>query len=380
MANEWVGILDTLAPKYLKGASDLTIRKRLALAMLERRGRITYNHTGYNLIWTVQHMEPPVESYADGGQIDFTRHDLWKRAEIDWRGYRATDMMTEKEKDMLGDDVAIVNRYTQILPNLSGAVRNKIGTELYIDGYAAGNENRLCGAGSWAGTTTTVALDLCGQPDDSYAGIDTDLAQYGSWSAALAATAAGVPGRGQNSLATDWPEGTGDSGYDFWSPKLVNHHSSGWVGTDVSTQRPWAYTCEKVLRRTIQWLSLTAGTDGPSLLCLMAGDMMTAFKDTMSAKQQIVVPHKESEDLGFPTVLNFEGMALQTEYGVTGGTAWVFNMDKLELCSLKPELLGRIGPDWDPRSASWLFQVGVFANLKFDSPKYFAKIADLDSD
>ena len=76
MANEWIGVVTTTAPKYIKGASDATIRERLLLAMMENRGLITYNNEGTDLKWDVQFAEPPVESYGSSGNVDYSTYTV----------------------------------------------------------------------------------------------------------------------------------------------------------------------------------------------------------------------------------------------------------------------------------------------------------------
>lgn len=372
MADEWIGITKAAAPKYLKGAIDLTIRKRLVLSMMERRGLITLNYLGsheekYDVDWK----EPPVESYADGGIVEYARRDYLKQATIDWRGYVATDLMTLKEQEMTkGGDYVLVNRYKRILPKLTKGVRNQIGLEFYVDGGAAGNENRFCGIETFCGANTSYdsvgadVADLVAQPHDSYNGLDTDLNQGGRWSSDLTTSP-------NANVATDWPEGEGSSEYDYWSPKLVNVGSTSWDpdGSDAS----WALNAERVLRRTNQWMMQTAGMNGMTLLALVSGDWMTQFKDLMSTKQRVLTPHKESEDLGFPETLNFEGVGIKSEFGIAASRGYVFNVDELEMCILPDELIKSKGPDYDPDSMSYKFAVYTFGNFKW-LPKHVAKL------
>ena len=100
MANEWIGVIHTTAPKYLSGAADNTIRKRLILSLLKQKGRIKFNENSYQCNWDVEFKEQPVEAYGDGGTLNFSRHDLYRQLNVDWRGYKATDLMTEKERLM----------------------------------------------------------------------------------------------------------------------------------------------------------------------------------------------------------------------------------------------------------------------------------------
>ncbi len=365
-SNEWIGVVNTTAPKFLKGAADQTIRKRLLLAMLERRGRLTFNNNSISLTWDVQIAEPPVEAYGDGGVVNYARRDLYRQLTIDSRGYVGTDAMTEKEKLMNDGDVAIVRRYDRIIPTLTMGIRNKFGGELYVDGNASGNENRLCGAETFLAETTPDADDIIAAPNDVYGGSNTDIQDNGgTWSQVLGA--GNYPNDG---IGYDWPEGSGDSEFDALSPKLANWSSTGW-GT-ASTG--WADNCERVIRRTVQWLALTAGAYGAPNCGLMAGDMMTGFKNKMAADRIITIPHPEASDLGFPETLLFEGLALKSEFGIAVNTAYIFNTDEMELMSLDKDLFSSRGPAWDPKTYSYLFSVGFFGNMKYRSPRYFAKL------
>lgn len=369
-SSEWAGVIKDNAPKYLKGVTDLTIRQRLLLSMLRKRGRITYGHSSHTCLWNVQRSEPPVESYADGATITYDRLDMDAQLSIDWRGYHARDMMTAKERAMNQGPTAIINRYKEKIPRLVSGMRNKFSTELYIDGYAAGNENRLCGLESFCGSGTTVAADLVAEPSDTYADLSTALqAAGGTWSADR-------PVAPNAAVGTDWPYGSGSSEYDYLSPKLVNWSSTSW-GTSSTA---WEDNCERALRETINWLILGAGDDGKPDLVLMSGEMYTGFLNHMSAKQRIIVPHKEAQDLGFEAV-NFDGVAIHQEFGIAANTAYALNLMQMELCVLnsvdgmeqQDQLFQSIGPEYDPSKVAWLFLLLFFGNMKF-SPKYFGKL------
>lgn len=353
----------------MKGAIDLTIRKRLILAMLERRGLIVTNYNGsHESRFDVDYKEPPVESYGDGGVVSYERRDYLQQAEMDWRGYVATDLMTIKERAMTsGQPTTMVNRYKRIFPKLTKGVRNKIGLEFYIDGYAAGNENRFCGVESFCGadtdydTTGADVADIVADPKDTYLGLSTAVNQSGRWTSDLST----YPNA---NIAYDWPEGEGSPDFDYWSPKLVN-----WSSTTFHSDTTWDDTCVPVLRRTLQWLRLTSGADGYTLMAVIAGHMMTDFKAAFDSKLRVIAPHKEAEDLGFPDVLNFEGLGIHTEFGIPANTGYVVNVDEMELDILTPKLINTKGPDYDPDSLAYKFAVYTFGNWRF-IPKHCAKL------
>ena len=291
---------------------------------------------------------------------------------MDWRGYKPTDLMTEKERLMNDGALAIVRRYDRIMPKLMRSLNNKFCAELFIDGYASGNENRLHGLNSFTGTGTTVSADRVAKPSDTYGGKSTEVGdQGGTWSTNLSG-ATNIPNA---SIATDWPDGNGDPEYDYLSPKLVNWSSTSW-GT--SSAQDWETNCERVLRQTTIWNSIGAGAEGKPDLYLMAGNLFYAYLNKMSGKQRIVVPHKGAQDLGFDDVLNQEGVMLQTDFDVASNTAYGLNVDQMELASLDNVLFASRGPEYDIKTDSWLFMVGFFGNGRYN-PKYFAKISNFAS-
>ena len=369
MANEWIGVIHTTAPKYLSGAADNTIRKRLILSLLKQKGRIKFNENSYQCNWDVEFKEQPVEAYGDGGTLNFSRHDLYRQLNVDWRGYKATDLMTEKERLMNDGALAIVRRYDKIMPKLMRSLNNKFCAELFIDGYASGNENRLHGLESFMSFDSgeTLAADRVAKPNDTYGGKSTAVAdQGGTWSTNLS----GVTNIPNHDIATDWPDGNGDPEYDYLTPKLVNWSSTSW-GTSSATD--WETNSERALRQSTIWSSIGAGDEGKPDLYLMAGNLFYAYLNKQSGKQRIVIPHKGAQDLGFDDVLNQEGVMLQTDFDVAADTAYGINVDQMELSSLDNVLFASRGPEYDIKTDSWLFMVGFFGNARYN-PKFFTKL------
>jgi hypothetical protein len=360
---EWQGIVTATAQKYLQGAADETIRKRLLLSLLKSRGRIKFNEKGTQCAWDVQFSEQPIEAYGDMGQLVFDRHDLLRQLSINWRGYKATDMMSEKERLMNDGDVAIVNRYSQIVPTLMQAMNNKFSAELFVDGYAAGNGDRLHGLESFTGTGTTVAADRIAKPGDNYGGLSTAVQDHGgTWSASLATPP-------NASIASDWPDGNGDPEYDFLSPKLINWSSTNW-GTGSTS---WEDNCERCIRQAIIWTTTVGGKDGQPTMFLMGRDMYYPYLNKQEAKQRIIVPHREAEDLGFPGVMNQQGVMLDHDFDVPVNTAYGLNVNQMELASLDSVLFSSRGPEYDIKTDAYLFMVGFFGNARY-RPKHFSKI------
>lgn len=367
MADEWIGIIETTKPDYMKGASDKTIRGRLLLAMLKKRGRLKMNNSGNECRWQVKFSEPAVSSYADGGVIDFSNHDAYRQLGIDWRGYVATDTMTNKQKAMNKGDNALVKVFENKSNNLTESINNNFAGELYKDGSAAGRENNIHGLETFLTAGSCVAADKIAAPNDTYGttkSYSTALGTYGgAWSSGGSTN--------NTSLANDWPDGQGDSEYDWLSPKLINWSSTAWDGSSTD----WESNAWRVVSQTVTWLTTTGGQDGMPTLMPMGSDMFQGYKNAQESKTRIMVPHKESQDLGFGQTLNQDGVGLYPDFDCPAGVAYALNLSTITVKSLYDQLFWMEGPDKDPRSAwSYLWGVGFYGNVTYD-PKNVAKIA-----
>lgn len=358
----WIGIVMDTAPVYMREVSDQTIRQRFLLAKLQKAGRIVLNMDGYELNWNVKYRRHPVIPYADDGNLDYTRQNLMKQATLDWRGMKTTDKITYMETLQTKGQSMIVNRAAEMITNMSESITTQLGIAVYVDGLATGNLSQLCGTGTFEGAGTVAAGDRIAMTSDTYANLSTNLASEGTWSADMTT-------KPNSTLATDWPFGSGSEEYDYWSPKLVNASSTNW-GTGATT---WAANCETVLRNTNKWLTVGGGEANKPQLALLNSEWMVDFMNKMSFRQRILVQHKEAQDLGFNDVLNFDGMAVQSDYDVPSQTARVFNIEQMALMSLHDELIHSRGPFDDPSKDALLFNVGLFGQFMFN-PKYFAKI------
>lgn len=367
MADEWIGVINTTRPKYLKGASDLTLRKRLLLAMLKKRGRIQYNCSGDEMKWQVEFSQPPISAYADGGVIDFSNHDAYRQLSMDWRGYVGTDTLTKKQNAMNAGDEKLIDLFQSKNNNLMKSISNNFCGELYKDGEATGRENNIHGLETFLGAGTVTSADLVAANSDTYGlgALSTVQAnQGGTWTADLTTSP-------NASLATDWPHGSGSSEYDFLSAKLVNYSSTAW-NTGSTT---WEANAWRVISQTIAWLTTTGGDDGMPNLIPLASDLFQGYKDSQEAKLRINVPHKESNDLGFGNVLNQDGVGIYSDFDCPVSVGYALNLSTIEICSLFPELFWMEGPDKDPRTAwSWLWGVGFYGNVNYQ-PKHVAKLA-----
>lgn len=368
MADEqWVGAVNTLTSRYMKGAERETMRKRLFWALLNKRGLIEKGVGGVDLTWQVRYLQPPVTPYRDAGTVDYQRINEYLRCTLPWRSYVSTQSMTKGEVAMHKGPSNIVDKWKELLPNLKEGVQDKISTELYVDGNATGNTNRFHGLESCLAAGGTVqATDRIAVPNDNYAGHYTTLGQIsGTWSADLPNTAGIQPNYTQN---CDWPEGNGSTDYDYFAPKLVNYKSTKWTG-----QTDFYSNSERAVRQAIAWTRVN-NSDECADLVLLANSLFVDFKNYQSSKMRTIVPAKEANDLGFPNALMFDGAIIDTEFGVPAGVGYGITLNQIDVQSVYPDIFSVDGPTWDPTHLAWLLSVTVMGNLRL-RPKGLFKLA-----
>lgn len=363
MATEGVIVIKNTAPKYLKGAADQTIRSRFWLSYFQSRGRIKLGDGSYSQTWNVRARQPEVRQNGDAGQQVFNEHDAYEQLSLDVRGYVATDRMTLKKKLMNKDPFAIVDIYGTKMDNLIGALRDGFSSELYVDGNLSGNSNRIHGieSATAAGGTVTAA-DIIAVPGDTYGGKSTALQAIGGrWSANLTT-------KPNATLATDWPYGSGSSDYDYISPKLINWSSTGWNSGSTA----WGANSTFVLRRAKTWSRTLGGDDAAPMVHLLAPNLFDEFMDAQESKQRLIIPHKAAQDLGFDSVMNFEGAMLKSEFDCPANTGYGINIEEMLLYSIHDQFFFSYGPEFTMESLSDLFLVGFFGNMQMN-PKHICK-------
>ena len=352
---------------YAKGASDETIRDSLPLAMLNKYGKVTYNHSGKSMTWQVKFSKNQLRQVGDAGEYVFNEAVKHKQCSLDWRGCYSTDKITEKQRLMNRGPEALINLYATKGPELIAEAKESFCAELFGDGNATGHTNSIHGFESClAERTTPGAGDIIAEPGDSYAGLVTNLGNYGgTWSSARST-------KPNSTLAKDWPYGNSlTPEYDFFSPKLFNASSTGWPGTGTT----WADNCGYVLRAAIHTVRNTTGSPAPTLV-LMGVDWYTDLCNLLDTKFRTLTPHEEAADLGFKgNNIQYEGAAVMTDFYCPSSVAYGFKTDTVELCCMYDDLFYAEGPTKDFVSNSYLFRVGFFGNMKL-RPRHLTKIKE----
>lgn len=367
MANQWEGLIAEVAPQIFTTILDDTVRTRFEWMQLEREGRIQLGVDGsFEATYPIDFKEAMPTAFGDGMAPVYQRRLYTTNAKMDWRAMIDTDVMHWVEKTMRQTNKQIVDRYGRALTKLSEGIMKELGRQIYVDGNAAATITKWHGIESFMGSGTTVTADIIDEPSDTYNDLSTALeARGGTWTTAYTTASLQCP---NTNNAHDWPEGSGSSEYDYYSPKKANWSSTNW-GTGTAT---WGDNCERVLRRMGQWLTTGTGETAKEIVVVMAGKLLTEFKDRMSAKNRHMVPLPQYADLGFPNVLSFEGMSLTSSFECPVNTAYFFNFSKVDAMFLTGEAVVTEGPTWDKPSESYLFSAKTMGNFRW-RPKYFGK-------
>lgn len=359
---DWSRVVNTTIHDYIREVEVNILRNRKLLALMKQKGRIRMNGSGDLMDWKVKYKRAPMQGHADSDTLTFSRRDRWKTANLDWRGYAGTDSMTKLERLKNKSTEAIIKVYSEIASNLMEDLDDQFGDEIYIDGNASGNEKRIHGIESFMGNGGAAAAGYIGSPSDSYAGLTTDLGNYGgAWSTV--------------SSNVNWPTGTGDSHYDFWSPLIVDYTDTAWA----ASTKTWPNTCREALRYGLVKGRKNKSKKGNVDMVMLNDELYRQFEDKVESGERIVIQRNDKDGLytlGFKDVINFEGAEITYEYGVPTAVGYGFALEQMELVSLQDTLFVPEGPDFDIASQSWRFSIDFFGNMRFN-PRFFLKFMSI---
>ena len=340
-------------------------------ALLESAGRVNYNNSGEGFDWPVQYRLHKVEGNTGETQRNFARRNLWKTANLEFRGYQTTDAMYYREFRSNKGPEGIVKVFDKFVERLETSMTQAFGGEYYVDGSASGNEQSWHGLESMFALNGTVtatsgaqrtanAADIVGYPNDSYAALSTVLGNYG----------------GENESSQYWPDGIADGEFDFWSPLVVNYTTTH---ADLpSTTNTWAGQGDEAMRYAIINSQRNASKTGQITNILLARDLYMGLLNIIDDKERIAISSENSlRALGFKQTVNFDGIEVSWEAGIESGVGYGLNYDNIELKSMDESLLRSEGPEYDIHSQAFVAAVSTLRNLKFSSPRNFFKLAAL---
>jgi len=379
--------VNTVLSNHMKKVEVDVLRQRKLSAMIMKRGNVVYNDRGNGFTWPVQYRNHDAES-TDGAQVrNFTPQNLWQKASLEHRGVEVTDAITKKEY-LAGraGRTQIVAVWDNVVTRLKKSLTEAMAPIFYIDGNATGNLDLPHGIESMMGHSANNDVpytwnyltgesqaatneDYIAVPDDSYGGLDTDLAAYGG------AQQSGV-----------FPFGVADPQYDFWTPILVNTNSIRF-GTIASNKTGWQSNAPRILRFGIINVNRNVSLDGQMDVILLDREMYFDFENLEEAKERIQVQKELSlKSFGFGDVINIDGTEVTQEYGIPrtnldqgSGTAadypvaYGFATSLMTIRSMQGQMFGVEGPEEDIDTGTRKVVVDFLGNNCFESPRNFVK-------
>lgn len=361
----------TTLANHIREVEESMLRNYQMGALLEAGGRVNYNNSGEGFDWPVQYRMHKVEGNTGETQRNFARRNLWKTANLEFRGYQTTDSMYYREFRSNKGPEGVVKVFDNFVERLETSLTQGLGGEYYADGSASGNEQSWHGLESMFVLNGTVnstsgaqrsanAADIVGYPNDTYSGLSTVLGNYG----------------GENESGQYWPDGIADAEYDFWSPLVVNYTTTH---ADLpSSTNTWAGQGDEAMRYAIINAQRNTSKNGQITNILLSRDLYMGLLNIIDTKERIQISSEQSlRALGFKNVLNFDGIEVSWEAAIASGVGYGVNYDNMELKSMDESLLRSEGPEYDINSQSFNAVVSTLSNLKFSSPRNFFKLAAL---
>jgi hypothetical protein len=355
----------TTLVNHLREEEIASLRKYMVFAAIESRGNVRMNMAGRGFDWEVSYRLHQPQGNNGETPRTFSRQNLWKKAELEYRGYQATDAIYRKEMLENRGTSALVNVAGKMASRLITSIEQYLAQEVYIDGNAAGNELRYHGLESFFGTDGTItvntgakrtanALDPFGYASDTYAGLSTELGYYGG-----------------SQLEGVWPAGKADSEFDFYTPLIVNTTSSYFGSTT------WAANCVKAIREGLHFAKRNDTKEDAVDLIVLDRKLYIDFLNAQDVKERVIVSKENGlKSYGFNTV-ELDGVEIGTEYSVPANTGYGLAIGNVELLNMESQMFNSEGPFYDETTQAYRYVVSTLGNLKFKSPRNFIKWKNL---
>lgn len=369
-ATDFARSASTTLARHIREQEDAWVKNYQMGALLEANGRIFYNLGGRGFDWPVQFRLHDLEANTGETPRVFGRQNLWKTAQLSYRGYQATDAMYYREFLENRGEEGVVKVFDNFVTRIEQSVRQGLGPEYYVDGSSTGNTNSWHGLESMFGSITQTinvstgvartptAADYVGAPAGSYAGLTMTLGNYG----------------GENETSSVWPSGVADPHYDFWSPLCVNYDSDTFGGATHT----WAIQGDEALRFGIIHSQRNSSLDGQITNIALDRTLYYQFLNLIDNKEQINVNRGQANGLvalGFKNVVEFDGVEISWEGAVPSLVGYGYNINSIRLNSMDETLFRSEGPDYDINTQAFVGVVSTLSNLQFTSPRNFLKYA-----
>lgn len=376
---DWSRVIATTIVNHLRETEEATFRKFKVFAALESSGNVIMNQSGRGFDWNVRFRSAPVTGNSGDTPRTFSRINMWKRAELPWRGFTTTDSIYRREM--------LENRGQQALCDVAGKMAERLQESLeqhlsyqpYRDGNASGFENDFHGMESFLGVNGTVSeaggvfdqraantADRYGFPSDNYAGLSTQLGFYGG----------GRIGSGSGI----WPNVPVDPEVDFYSPLVINYNATSFNSLSPAKGN-WRVNCIQAIREGLHGCKRNDTKEAQIDMVVLDRQLYIQFLNQYNDKERIAIT-KESglKAMGFTDVTTLDGCEVTSEYAVPAGRGYGLSIGNMELRCLENQLMVAEGPFFSEETQSYRYACSTLGNFRFRSPRNFFALAPISAE
>ena len=356
---------------WLDAASEHASQNYPLLGLLQAKKRVKRVTGGGEIRWPIETSFPEMDNLIDGNPMEFTRFNPLRNAVLPWATYTLQGTISPQERAQNAGDAAKLKLFQMVTRNLQDGAVQRLGAKFFLDGNASGNSLEWHGLETMFSMTGQAAADeVATTLNDTYAGLST------AYAGLVPSAAAGEPG------------------YDAWSPVVVSTNRTPSGGSQLA----WESDGISLLRLAVRKLSYgSAMMDQPDL-AVFTEEAHRQFLELMEATHRTMLGSTYLETkYGFKPVggVNFEGLTAYWDRAVPAADAnsdvvqgYVLNTDRMELLIQNSDIPGAVKGKgdasifelwrgFDPYTLQDLFRLIMFSNLRFDSPRYFGKLAEI---
>jgi hypothetical protein len=364
--------LNNILPKYIRQEESCVLRKHVLGAMLDARGRVSFNNSGEGIRWPVKirlHEMQPNNGYSPRVFTPLAQHRQ-AGLKLD-KGYQLTEAIYKGEMLSGRGAEALVNTAKNITANLLESGKEGLATQYYIDGNASGNEGFFDGLETMFGMAadpSTVHIDTGAERTG---GNDADLFGWPDATYALLSTQLGDLGGAQRSGV--WPNGQADPHYDPWTPIIQHYNSTALNGT----AHTWADQCEESI--ALAFLQTRRNDNGNSQneMVILDRDLYRQLANKKRSTERVnITSDLPLRSFGFADVIEVDNIQVTWDYACPANVGYGFNVENIELL-LREDSLLKLEQDYDIDTQAQKYVMYVLGNLRFSSPRRFFKLMDV---
>ena len=377
---DWSRVIATTIVNHLRETEEATFRKFKVFALLEQSGNVVMNQSGRGFDWNVRYRNAPVTGNTGDTPRTFSRVNMWKRAELPWRGFTTTDSIYRREMLENRGQQALVDVSGKMAERLQESLETHLSYQPYRDGNASGAENDFHGMESFLHYDGTVSEavgaavadkrtadntdDRFGYPDDNYAGLSTRLGYYGG-------------GRIGATTGT-WPNVPVDPELDYYSPVIINYNATSFDG---NSGQNWKANCVFAMREGIHQCKRNDTKEAQIDLVVLDRALYIQFLNSYKDQERIQITKENGlKALGFSDVVTLDGVEVTSEYAVPPGRGYGLSVGNMELRCLENQLMVAEGPFFAEETQSYRYACSTLGNFRFRSPRNFFTIAPITAE